>query len=222
MNIDELKAMHRSLWEFRREISPYWPTPNREDSLAFAFTEAGEVVDAQLRENSTYKRNNDKEHTVERELAQCVMMLLTAAPEDFDEWKHNGAPRFFIPTSQWEVKVIISRITQHYVDTIVDYWQLLRTVGGISTIIDLPTELEKELNRMRNKHLPKPDDGPASQNEVANEHVIDTEAGITWGTQVGKGKKLTWAADHDNLVTWDGEKEKLFSLSDYKDGSGVD
>ena len=67
------------VWDFRREVEPYFPTPDRQDSLHYAFCEVAEALDAHLRETQpAHKRNRDRQHSVEREFAQALMMLMTA------------------------------------------------------------------------------------------------------------------------------------------------
>lgn len=165
-----IQELHKLVWDFRREMENYFPTPNREDSLAFAFTEIGEAVDAQLRQNPIYKRNNTKEHSVERELAQCAMMLLTAAGEeglrpDFEGYRQDV---------HWTLRQIAWEVGDLYGDPDCDqrtdcFW----AVSAITTLIDLPLHLAAELERMRLRHGPARDTGPASHNEVANEHIIE-------------------------------------------------
>lgn len=75
---DELKRCHQLVWQRRAELEDVWPTPDTADALRFAFTEAGEAMDAWLRLNGEYARNNEKDLSVEDELADCAMMLLTA------------------------------------------------------------------------------------------------------------------------------------------------
>ena len=73
-----LPRMHRLVWTFREDTGDVFPVPSQHDSLRFAVTEAGEALDAHLRNNGTYKRNRDKDHSEYRELAQALMMLYTA------------------------------------------------------------------------------------------------------------------------------------------------
>ena len=49
----------------------------------------------------------------------------------------------------------------------------LGIVEMISTLVDLSSTLPVELARLQAKFGPPADDGPASLNEVANEHVIE-------------------------------------------------
>lgn len=74
----DIEKLHQMVWSFRTETQHVFPVPNRLDSLYFAYTEAGEALDAYLRQNGDYKRNRDRQHNVEREFAQCVFMLMTA------------------------------------------------------------------------------------------------------------------------------------------------
>lgn len=66
------------IWTYRHRLADRWPTPPPVDALRFAFTEAAEAMDAWLRLQPAYNRNNAKELSVEDELADCMMMLITA------------------------------------------------------------------------------------------------------------------------------------------------
>jgi hypothetical protein len=72
------QRLHKLTWDFRRDTASVFPLPGRADSLRFALTESAEALDAWLRRNGDYKRNRQKDHDVAAELAQCVMMLMTA------------------------------------------------------------------------------------------------------------------------------------------------
>jgi hypothetical protein len=76
MNLQQ--RLHEMTWDFRQDTASVFPIPNRADSLRFALCEAAEALDAWLRRNGDYKRNRQKEHDIAGELAQCVMMLMTA------------------------------------------------------------------------------------------------------------------------------------------------
>lgn len=160
--MNTIQDLHREVWAFRREMAAYFPTPNQADSLAFAFTEIAEAVDATLRQNPVYKRNNTKEHTVERELAQSAMMLLTAAPE---------LPECPEVKAYYNLAEIAYAVSVAYICPN-EPKLAIHAVGTIASHIDLPTHLRAELARMRAKHGPVMDDGPASLNEVTNEHII--------------------------------------------------
>ncbi len=80
------RRCHELVWQTRRELKDSWPTPSREHALLFAFTEAGEAVDAYLRQFGHYARNNERDMSVAAELADCAMMLLTAMSRPWDEY----------------------------------------------------------------------------------------------------------------------------------------
>lgn len=68
-----------------------WVTPPPEDCLAFAVTEAGEAVDAMLRQKPEYARSHDKKVSMEHELGDMAVMLASyliqgELPNDEDEW----------------------------------------------------------------------------------------------------------------------------------------
>ena len=158
----KLKEWHEMVWQFRDAVEHNFPTPNRSDSLAFAFTEVAEAIDAQLRQNSSYQRRSEKSHSVEQELTQCAMMLLTAVSQN------NGQDT----SSPWTLRqicyLVAGALATHQSN---DY--LLAIVEMISTLVDLSSTLPVELARLQAKFGPPADDGPASLNEVANEHVIE-------------------------------------------------
>lgn len=66
------------IWTYRHRLADRWPTPPPVDALRFAFTEAAEAMDAWLRLQPAYNRNNAKALSVEEELSDCILMLVTA------------------------------------------------------------------------------------------------------------------------------------------------
>ncbi len=94
--MNELQECHRLVWAFRKEIEPYWATPDPLNSLRYAFCECAEAMDAWLRaERPSDSRNNERENNVLDELADCAIMLLTAMGQDllpnreFDDWSNH-------------------------------------------------------------------------------------------------------------------------------------
>lgn len=150
MTRDDLRALWAAVWAFRAEMEEHFPTPGQDDSLAFAFTEIAEAIDAELRKNPLYKRNNDKAHTVERELTQCAMMLLTAVPRTWNGW--DGL-QIYQTGLVWTVRNIAIRVAG-CLSVPSDTEYILSTVVTINTAVNLHAELFMELNRMRAKHKP--------------------------------------------------------------------
>jgi hypothetical protein len=98
MTAETFETLYKKVWDLREKISTSWPTPDRESSLKFAVTEAAEAIDADLRKNNKWARNREKHLNVERELAQCAIMLFTAMGPDvkhdnliFVAFEKNGA-----------------------------------------------------------------------------------------------------------------------------------
>ncbi len=187
-----IQELHAEVWAFRREMAAYFPTPNQADSLAFAFTEVAEAVDATLRLNPIYKRNQSKAHGVERELAQCAMMLLTAVPE---------LPEFQEVKAYYDLVEICYAVSVAYICPN-EPKLAIHAVGTIASFIDLPLHLRAELDRMRTKHGPVQDDGPASLNAVENEHIIYPHQ--------GEGLSL------NDSEWW--EESPVYKLDDYTEG----
>jgi hypothetical protein len=80
---DILQEAHRRVWTFRRKYGNWWATPTILDAIRFAGTEAFKAVDALLRCNTSYARNNERQQDILEELADCAVMLLTALGPDY-------------------------------------------------------------------------------------------------------------------------------------------
>jgi len=75
---------HSLVWKFRDDVESEYSTPGPLDAIRFAHTEVMEAMDAQLRTNTAYSRNNDKNVTVESELVDTLYMLLTVYQYETD------------------------------------------------------------------------------------------------------------------------------------------
>lgn len=83
--LKDVLRMHGKVWALRDVLGDKWPTPDTADSLAYAVTEVGEAIDADLRNRRPNDaRNNHRNVSVPHELAQAVMMLLTALGREWD------------------------------------------------------------------------------------------------------------------------------------------
>jgi len=77
--MNDAAKLHRAVWELRAEIGHVWLTPSPLDCLRYAFTEAGEAMDAWLRQQRPDDaRNNARDADVLDELADCAIMLVSA------------------------------------------------------------------------------------------------------------------------------------------------
>lgn len=150
MKKTDLRTLHTAVWQFRNEMADDFPTPGRNDSLAFALTEAAEAVDAELRLNPLYKRNALKEHSIEQELTQCVIMLLTAISSSFRAWADLD---LYETITVWNPRTIGIRVA-HCLETPGDTSYILQTVAIIGATVDLTTTLPAELERWKAKHKP--------------------------------------------------------------------
>lgn len=83
---ETLKRCHAIMWRYRREMQGYWPTPSTRDAARFAVCETCEALDASLRLNSGYARNNAKDLSIEDELCDALMMLITAIGPRLYAW----------------------------------------------------------------------------------------------------------------------------------------
>lgn len=150
MNQEQLQDLHKLVWDFRGMASEFWPTPEPDDALRYAFTEAGEAIDADLRaKRPSDKRNNDKNHDRLDEWADCAIMLLTALPEwAAVDWypAHLSAPTD---------EMICLRVVNHMANPS-GVGNVQWTIVAISQIpgIDLHRRIVRRLLRITYKHVP--------------------------------------------------------------------
>lgn len=79
-NWAELHRLNR-VWREWMDTHSQFATPDTIDSLRYARIEANEAADLELRQKlPAHARNNERNHTIPGELAQVVMLLLTALP----------------------------------------------------------------------------------------------------------------------------------------------
>lgn len=153
MNITEtLRTCHAIVWRYRAELEPYWPTPNTEDALLFAFTELGEAIDAHLRTKGDYARNRDKDLSVLDELADCAMMLLTAVGANYEiEWQHSDTiPRDF---HKWDSYIEGMGLAIKFGHVQWGYTDAVLTRIATHPGMDLPARLDARLERIKAKRL---------------------------------------------------------------------
>lgn len=148
MTEQELKDLHKLVWNFRSLAAEYWPTPNPDDALDYAFTEVGEAFDARLREKRPNdKRNRDKDHDRLDEWADCAIMLITALPGDSHEWSGAVLHRWDISDRQLAFRVVHHLFGKGAITV---------TIGRIGDLpgIDLLARVRNRLIRIMYKHVP--------------------------------------------------------------------
>lgn len=150
---ETLQACHALVWQHRAELGDRWPTPEPDDALAFAVTEVGEAVDAQLRLNPLYKRNSDREMDMYDELADVAMMLLTALGREWEPYEYfKGYP----PSCLSEVATAVATAWN---DALKDFGDWIVTAEnallGIINVVGpdvLHAQLGENLERIKAKH----------------------------------------------------------------------
>ena len=172
--MNKLQECHRLVWAFRKEIEPYWATPDPLNSLRYAFTECAEAMDAWLRaERPNDSRNNDRQSDVLDELADCAIMLLTAV--NFDEIKSQSNGRYdtdFIflhagNPEQHRLEVLAYQIANALVDARDDSEEVssiylgwihdtVMSLGWIASYpqMELKQRIQGRLARIATKHAP--------------------------------------------------------------------
>jgi hypothetical protein len=157
MTRDELQQLHGELWALRDELEPHWSTPSMLDSLRFAFTEAGEAMDAYLRTKGGYKRNHAKGPDVYGELADCALMLMTAMGNKGQHEPYDA----YIVGLEWGldylalwVGIALDRAGRNYPSTSRSSVGAIEVCLGVIAAIpgmDMPTECRKRMDRWREK-----------------------------------------------------------------------
>lgn len=79
--MNTIEQIHSIVWAFRKANDSWWLTPTPDDCIRYAFTEAGELMEAYLRaKRPGDARNNVKLVEIDHELADVVIMLVSAVP----------------------------------------------------------------------------------------------------------------------------------------------
>jgi NTP pyrophosphatase (non-canonical NTP hydrolase) len=150
--------IHTAVWDFRRQYNAWWATPNPDDCLRYAFTEAGELMDAYLRsQRPDDARNNVKlveiDH-VKHELADVAIMLVSAMPK---LQKGSWAPLKH-PTLD-----DICFMVGCCLDDVVESWNNHSLMDAITYSeryasthhIDLLAQVRDNLEQIKRKHVPE-------------------------------------------------------------------
>lgn len=157
--MSDLQELHSLVWRFRREMEANgsgWVTPSKHDALRFAFTEAAEAMDAYMRAKGGYARNNEGHDDVLAELADCAIMLMTAANDRslvlYRDDLING------PTIIDDIAIELGTCLQSLQHTeSAQHFLISYALTAISLYpgMDLDTEVKRRLYRIAHKHLPQ-------------------------------------------------------------------
>lgn len=171
---DILQEAHRRVWTFRRKYGNWWATPTILDAIRFAGTEAFEAVDALLRCNTNYARNNERQQDILEELADCAMMLLTALGPDYEfrpmnvtysnpseeylDWIAGDVGASLAAYKRWEA---ITRKHGRDANRHIYEEGILLALGFIVNYpgMDLVPMIDARLERIRRKHVKEGHDG---------------------------------------------------------------
>lgn len=157
-----LRECHEIVWRYRAELEPYWPTPpDVRDSLRFAVCEACEALDAALRSKPEYARNNVKNLSVEDELCDCLLMLMTAIGKDATVHVSEMPDSWDWPSDGLDAIVCLSaELLEICLSGLDSIWpkRLWFATSEIALFVG-PTvaqRLTARLERIKAKRLPKP------------------------------------------------------------------
>lgn len=155
---EQLRNLHKLVWDFRAAVAEHWPTPTPADSLRYAFTEAGEAMDALLREKRPNdKRNRDKDHDRLDEWADCSIMLFTALPGYNNlQWKADAADGWEMAAAAASWKISDEQLALRIVNHLFDKGSIPVTVSLIANLpgMELQARVVERLRRIMHKHVP--------------------------------------------------------------------
>ena len=154
-----MMAAHTMVWTLRNEIGAVWPTPDVQDSLRFAMTEAAEAMDAFLTAKQQYVRNNpdDKHADIPGEAADCAMMLLTALGEHYwfeDIVSSQVASVDWLCYHVAQANVRLNELPGAY-PRFDEFREILNALSTIDALCNgsFLFHLQRRLSRIRNKHI---------------------------------------------------------------------
>ena len=76
--LDQFNTIVAALEQAEAEIGDVWVHPGLPGSLIFANSETGEILDAVMRADGRFSRNNAKSSMIENEIADAAMMVVRA------------------------------------------------------------------------------------------------------------------------------------------------
>jgi|GEM_PF-5839847 len=149
----DIRKLHEMVWELRAEIHNTWASPTQTDCLRYAYTEAGEALDAYLRlHRQGDTRNHFKPAVKSRvlaELADCAMMLLSAlGPEWGDDWWDSDCSKNLDQICGSVGVLLFDRVERNP-------YEILYIVSSIARYpgMNLEAELAARLAKIRAKHM---------------------------------------------------------------------
>lgn len=160
LNLPNIQQMHALVWNLRAEIKDKWASPSRKNSCRFLVTEAAELLDAYLRMVGGFARNNLKDLSLPLELADVVMMALTAmgpicTVHGFLDWM----PDYRSPSDLGVLidKLVFDCANALYLQRPNDLHTVLYDCAVIACKMDIDLEsiMQTKLALIRAKHGPK-------------------------------------------------------------------
>jgi len=162
MNItDTISDTYTDVWQWREKSAAWFVIPDTADALAFAVTEAGEAVDAWLRQvgpKKGFKRNNHRDADIWAELGDCFFMCATAL----------GRGETELPDHLWQsselvlpdIVEFVAKAWKVYVKQRIPYlsrWYTKQAMYQIAALFadnghDLRATVQARLERLEAKH----------------------------------------------------------------------
>jgi hypothetical protein len=84
--------------KLREDLKDKWPLPNHSQSLLWAISELGEFSEVMVHDQEKWIRNNPEKQydSPEKEFAQLLIMLATAAYQDFEKEERGYNDALFL------------------------------------------------------------------------------------------------------------------------------
>ncbi|GIV81805.1 MAG: hypothetical protein KatS3mg051_1159 [Anaerolineae bacterium] len=152
------RRCHELVWQTRHELEEFWSTPSWQHALLFAFTEAGEAVDAYLRQFGHYARNNERDMSVAAELADCAMMLLSAIQRQWNEQMTRAVDdQVWAYGERTDMERAMREVAYQVGGTLAtgSTHGILMALAAVLAVpgLDLEAELVRRLERIRARHV---------------------------------------------------------------------
>jgi hypothetical protein len=180
-----IEDLHARVWQFRAFMEQHksdWVTPPPLDATDFALTESTEALDAMLRLNPLYARNNEKYMTREHELAQTAVMLFTALGPTLEMRRKYG----YKGANTLRKLILDVALADSAKEDGLDYVWHGYCVAAICRIFDLVPDIENQVEEVIAQFIAKHID-PSIPLFKVTAGWVNSQGDVVWpsGTQEG-------------------------------------
>ena len=154
MDSDKILEARKLVLAFREESKDVYPWPDDDHCILFAITELGEAIDALLREEDGWLRNNEKEHSFYKELGDAAYMILSVRQLQIGEYFYID--RYFNDMYRQVIEALRYTSRAYYNNSELSRQMLLtnalEVIDSVSGF-DIAGYVKNTLDKQRRKHL---------------------------------------------------------------------